>query len=381
VIENAHSCRVCGGDLSKSPLLKYENSPRSAQGFLDTIEDQDDSVNLEIFQCLHCGLVQHNLQPVPYYKEVIRAVAFSNEMSAFRKIQLHEWIQVNQLQHRKILEVGCGRGEYIDLLVSAGAAYVAGLEYAQNSVDAARRKGSKIYQGYLDSDFELPSDFKFDAFTIFSFLEHWPDPNQGLKLIHSILSEEAVGLVEVPNFELILKKGLYSEFTTDHIFYFDKKSFTFLLEKNGFEVISIETIWYDYILSAKVRKRLFLNVANFLNIENKIRSQLRAFIDKQGKNTVAIWGAGHQALAVIAMAKVANHIKYIVDSASFKQGKYTPGSHLPIVSPDHLISYPTEAVIVMAAGYSNEVVRILLEHYSFIKHIAVLREDEVEIVQ
>jgi len=381
VIENAQFCRVCEGALSKSPLLRYENSPRSAQGFLDTIDDHDDSVNLEIFQCAHCGLVQHNLKPVPYYKEVRRAVAFSAEMTAFRMEQLHKWIKENHLQHTTILEVGCGRGEYIDLLKSAGATKVAGIEYAKKSVDAARRTNSQIYQGFFDSDFELPSDFAFSAFTIFSFLEHWPDPNQGLKLLHSVLTEDAVGLVEVPNFELIVKKGLYSEFTTDHIFYFDRKSFTFLLEKNGFEVISIETIWYDYILSAKVRKRLFLDVAKFLNIENKIRSQLCAFINKQSTNTVAIWGAGHQALAVIAMAKVADQIKYIVDSASFKQGKYTPATHLPIVSPDHLISHPTEAVIVMAAGYSNEVVRMVLERYPFIKYIAVLRDDELEIVR
>jgi SAM-dependent methyltransferase len=378
LIKKAHSCRVCEGLLSVSPLLKYENSPRSAQGFLDALEDFDDSVNLEIFQCSYCGLVQHNLPPVPYYKEVIRAVAFSKEMGEFRIEQLHDWIKENNLQHKKILEVGCGRGEYIDLLIRAGAAKVAGIEYAKKSVATAREIVSHIYEGYLDSDFDLPDNFKFDAFTIFSFLEHWPNPNQGLQLIHSILSDKAVGLVEVPNFELILKKGLYSEFTTDHIFYFDKKSFTFLLEKNGFEVISIESIWYDYILSAKIRKRPLLNVMNFLNIQSKIKLQLGSFINQHKKGAVAIWGAGHQALAVIAMAKVADQINYIVDSAPFKQGKFTPATHLPIVGPEHLLFNPPEAVIVMAAGYSNEIVRIILEKYPFIRHIAVLREDELE---
>lgn len=379
--KKTHSCRVCDGPLSTKPLLRYENSPKSAQGFLDAIGDLDDSVSLEIFQCEYCGLVQHNLAPVPYYKEVIRAVAFSKEMGEFRVEQLCNWIKQYHLESKKILEVGCGRGEYIELLISAGATKVAGIEYAQKSIFAARERCSQIYQGYLDSDFELPGNFTFDAFTIFSFLEHWPNPNQGLKLIHSVLSERAVGLVEVPNFELILKKGLYSEFTTDHIFYFDKKSFTFLLEKNGFEVISIESIWYDYILSAKVRKRSLLDVQNFLNIQDKIKSQLTRFISQHGDGNVAIWGAGHQALAVIAMAKVANQLKYVVDSAPFKQGKFTPATHLRIVSPEYLNDNPPKAVIVMAAGYSNEVVGTILEKYLCIKHIAVLREDELEFVR
>jgi SAM-dependent methyltransferase len=362
-------------------LLRYENSPRSAQGFLDAIEDHDDSVILEIYQCAHCGIVQHNLAPVPYYREVIRAIAFSKEMGEFRVKQLCNWIKQNHLESKKILEVGCGRGEYINLLNDAGATKVFGIEYAKRSVDVARETGAHIYQGYFDSDLEIPRSFKFDGFTIFSFLEHWPNPNQGLQLIHATLSEDAVGLVEVPNFELILKKGLYSEFTTDHIFYFDKKSFAFLLEKNGFEVISIESIWYDYILSAKVRKRPLFDAANFLTIQEKIKSQLSTFINKYNKGAVAIWGAGHQALAVIAMANVANQIKFIIDSAPFKQGKFTPATHLLIVSPEHLISSPPEAIIVMAAGYSNEVVQLILDKYSFIKHIAVLREDELETVQ
>lgn len=381
MINKTHFCRVCDGALSASPLLGYENSPRSAQGFLGAIDDLDDSVNLEIFQCTYCGLVQHSLEPVPYYKEVIRAVAFSREMGEFRVEQLRNWVKESNLEKKTILEVGCGRGEYIDLLISAGATKVSGIEYAQQSVVTAREKCPQIYQGYLDIDFEMPGDFKFDAFTIFSFLEHWPNPNQGLRLIHSVLSEGGVGLVEVPNFELILNKGLYSEFTTDHIFYFDRKSFTFLLEKNGFEVVSIESVWYDYILSAKVRKRPLLDVKNFLNIQSRIKSQLTEFISQHGAGEVAIWGAGHQALAVIAMAKVANQVKYIVDSAPFKQGKFTPATHLPIVSPEHLNTKPPKAIIVMAAGYSNEVVRILLSNYPHIKHIAVLREDQLEVVQ
>jgi len=374
-------CRVCGGKLFIQPLLMYEDSPKSAQSFLESLDDLDDAVNLEIFQCKSCGLIQHNLPPVSYYKEVIRAVAFSKEMGEFRRCQLRDWIDKNNLKDKKILEVGCGKGEYIDLLLKAGAGQVLGIEYSENSRSIASERGTQIYSGYLDSDFQPPKDFKFQAFTIFSFLEHWPNPNEGLGLLNLSLTEDACGLVEVPNFELILSKGLYAEFTTDHIFYFDKKTFTFLLEKNGFEVLSIDTVWYDYILSAQVRKRPKLNVANFLKVQEKIKSQLYFFIKNHPHGTIALWGAGHQALAVIAMSGLAKSIKYIVDSAPFKQGKYTPATHLPIVNPETLLTDPPSAVIVMAAGYSNEVIQVMHEKYPTIKYLAVLREDQLEIIQ
>jgi len=376
-----NKCKVCEGNLFSEPLLQYEGSPKSAQGFLNNLSEPDEVVNLAIYQCTKCGLVQHNLDPVSYYKEVIRAVAFSPQMGRFRLEQLGSWISRNNLQNKKILEVGCGKGEYLDLLQKSGASQVVGLEFSENSITCAKNVGLIVQQGYLDASFKMPPQFQFDAFSIFSFLEHWPKPNEGLSILHSLLNEGASGLVEVPNFELILSKGLYSEFTTDHIFYFDKKSFTFLLEKNGFEVISMESIWYDYILSAEVKKKSSLDVSNFLKIQNSIKSQLNDFIDRFEPNQVAIWGAGHQALAVIAMAGIAPRIKYVIDSAPFKQGKYTPATHLPIISPDILLKDSPKSVVIMAAGYSDEIANIILEKYLTIENIAILREDRLEIIR
>lgn len=360
--------------------MQYEGSPKSAQGFLNDLSEQDEVVNLAIYQCAKCGLIQHNLEPVAYYKEVIRAVAFSPEMGAFRLKQLGSWISRNHLQNKKILEVGCGKGEYIDLLQKAGATKVVGLEFSERNIASAIKTGFTVQQGYLGAGFKKPENFQFDAFSIFSFLEHWPNPNEGLGILHSILGDTALGLVEVPNFELILSKGLYSEFTTDHIFYFDKKSLTFLLEKNGFEVISIESVWYDYILSAEVRKKSSLDVSNFLKIQNSVKSQLNNFIDQFELKQVAIWGAGHQALAVIAMAGIAPRVKYVVDSAPFKQGKYTPATHLPIVSPDLILKDPPKSIVIMAAGYSDEIAGLIYEKFPMIDKIAILREDRLEII-
>ena len=53
-----------------------------------------------------------------------------------------------------------------------------------------------------------------------SYLEHLPDPNTVLQGISYNLNEDGIGLVEVPNFEMILEKNLYSEFIIDHLFYF-----------------------------------------------------------------------------------------------------------------------------------------------------------------
>ena len=73
-------CRSCKSQLFEPPLLSYKDSPISAQDFHNDPDQKDNNVNLDIYQCTKCNLVQHILPPVSYYKEVIRAVSVSKEM-------------------------------------------------------------------------------------------------------------------------------------------------------------------------------------------------------------------------------------------------------------------------------------------------------------
>ena len=105
---------------------------------------------------------------------------------------------------------------------------------------------------------------------------------------------------------------------------------------------------------------------------------MNAFISEHAAAGVAIWGAGHQALATIALLNISEDIRYVIDSAPFKQGKLTPASHLLICPPSHLDVAPVKAIIVMAASYSDEVVRTIRAKYGARFVLAVLREKGLE---
>lgn len=137
----ALTCRFCYGELNDPPLLCYPRSPSSAQGFTDSPKRQDDGLDLNIHQCTSCGLVQHPLSPVPYYKDVIRSIAFSGEMASFRLEQLGSWLSTNHIQEKKILEIGSGKGEYLDLLTQAGATSVFGIENSLSNIEVAIHNG------------------------------------------------------------------------------------------------------------------------------------------------------------------------------------------------------------------------------------------------
>ena len=86
-------------------------------------------------------------------------------------------------------------------------------------------------------------------------------------------------------------------------------------------------------------------------------------------------------LAIISLSGIASYISYIVDSADFKQNKYTSGTNIIIQSPEQLKTSKPDALIIIAAGYSDEVKKIISNKYSFIKNIAIVREDHLEIIE
>src|SRR6266480_3971402 len=114
-------CRVCGNALSAEPLLRFENMPKSAQFLPDAQSVGNDiGVDLEVCQCSGSGLVQLSNLPVPYYREVVRAAAYSEEMKNFRIKQFGNFAKQFSLQGKKGIEIGCGRGEYLSLMQQSG---------------------------------------------------------------------------------------------------------------------------------------------------------------------------------------------------------------------------------------------------------------------
>lgn len=354
--------------------------PKAAQFLPDQASlASEEGVDLSVYQCAGCGLVQLKNDPVPYYKEVIRATAFSEEMRGFRLKQFSHFIQKYHLQDKRVIEIGCGKGEYLSLIKQCGAD-AHGLEYSADSVSACIQLNLNVLPGFVDDEQKTLGHAPFEAFFMLSFLEHLPDPNSTLRGIGHNLTEDAVGIVEVPNFDMILKNKLFAEFIPDHLLYFTQDTLITALNINGFEILECEAIWHDYIISAVIRKRKPVDVSDFCQSKMRLKKQFDLHFDRFKNKKVAIWGAGHQALAVISLMELGDKVQYVVDSAPFKQGKYTPATHVPIVSPDKLVSEPVDVVIVMVASYTDEVVRVLRERYKHLTHLVVLRDFGLEII-
>lgn len=373
------SCRICGRRFFPKPLFRFAGMPAVAQNFPTRADLAGDrGTDFDVVQCSGCGVVQLTCGPVAYHRDVIRAAAVSPEMADHRRRQFADFVSAHGLRGRPVIEIGCGNGEYLRWLKEAGAAAY-GLEHNEAAVDACRRKGLDVQRGFVESaDVRIPGA-PYDGFLMLSYLEHLPDVNGVLAGIRANLAPAAVGLVEVPNFDMILAEKTVSEFMTDHLFYFTAETLETTLRLNGFEVLDCRPTWHDYILTATVRSRSPLPVVEFEAGTAAVRQDLDAFLGKFPPKSVAVWGAGHQALAALAIHELGDRIAYVVDSAPFKQNRFTPATHVPIRSPDALRSDPhVRGVIVMGASYSDEIARTFRRDYSPSLAVAILRPAGLE---
>lgn len=369
-------CRICGGALGYNAFV-LKNMPAQAQYFPTAQTVQNDApVDLILKQCGNCGVIQLESGLVPYWREVVRAAAYSPEMKAFRLKQFSNWLEKYGLKGKRVLEAGCGRGEYLSLMRQCGAV-ACGTEYGAENAEAARRAGLDVERVVFETGNEVLNQ-KADGFFVLNWLEHLPDIRAFLTALRRNTTQNAVGLIEVPNAELIFKHGQVFEITQDHLYYFTQESFRRVLQMNGFDVLSLQPVWNDYILSAVVKKRTSADFAALSDGLERLSDSLRRFAEPFEK--IAVWGAGHQALTALCISGVAEKVSFVIDSAPFKQGKLTPVTHLPIVPPDFLKTHSVAAILVACAAYNDEIVAFLKENYAERMAIGILTAADVETV-
>ncbi len=409
-------CIACRTTLPEKPLFVLEDAPASAQNIPDSQEvNQDRGVTLGLYQCPECGLVQFDCTPVSYYRDVIRAGGFSTTMTELRRRQYEHLIGTYRLEGKKFLEVGCGRGEFIKVLTEFPVE-VYGMEHKAELVEIARGQGLKVWQEFPEEPgqrFAGETQGPFDVFLSFNFLEHQPRPDVMLQAIRHNLAEDGMGLVTVPALEYILEQGSYYELIRDHIAYYSFDTLRQLLTRNGFTVLEEVVVNRD-TLSMIVRKNPEWvpgdrqgedgGLSGSSGAENRpgeggkpgagetaaartlargydqVTREVRRLADTLAANgkTLAVWGASHQGFTLAATTDLGRCAGYIIDSAPFKQGRYAPASHLPIVAPDHFRQEPVDVVLIVAPGYTGEIAEIIRRRFSPCPRILTLRTDRIE---
>lgn len=416
-------CIACGAKLPEAPLMVLDHMPASAQNIPDQDEiGTDCGISLHLHQCASCGLVQFDCEPVDYYRDVIRSGGFSTTMVELRRSQYRHLIETYHLEGKKFLEAGCGQGEFLSVLREFPVK-VFGIEHREPLVEMAREKGLSVWRQFTDSGDTVLEDTAsgdtaleaaenhgpYDVFLSFNFLEHQPEPVRMLRCLWNNLTDDGMGLITVPSLEYILENDGYYELIRDHLAYYTFDTLRFVLETAGFEVLEEEMVNRD-TLSVIVRKvsgrnaavpkmaagsgntaasgdaadivPAAVDISGLVKSQTVIREEIHALTSslREHGRSMAVWGASHQGFTLAATTELGGCARYMIDSAPFKQGRFAPASHIPIVAPDHWKENPVDCILIVAPGYTDEIADSIRTGFGAEVEILTLRSNHLEIL-
>jgi 2-polyprenyl-3-methyl-5-hydroxy-6-metoxy-1,4-benzoquinol methylase len=207
-------------------------------------------LNGRLLECIECTAVFDPAPPLDKtYYEQERVLQIDEKKIEPRKRNVHQRATLLEKflnKEQSLLDIGCGEGLFLqEICGKVGSA--SGLEpthlyaeYAKNSLHLDVKQGTVEEVSFHDE--------AFDVITMFHVLEHLTSPEDTLRRLQSWLKHRGLLVIEVPNIKspAARHKGMSWELIIpEHKLYFTQRSLRHLLEKNGFENISILTRDFD----------------------------------------------------------------------------------------------------------------------------------------
>jgi 2-polyprenyl-3-methyl-5-hydroxy-6-metoxy-1,4-benzoquinol methylase len=305
---------LCGSKLLLPDKMSLESvsicpicSSFSFTKFLTATDHTTTGEKFEIVKCAKCDFTITNPRPDinsigKYYQSEKYISHTGGSKSLFDKVYVLartitlRWKLKLINKHKStgsILDYGCGTGEFLHHLKSNSWA-INGVEPSEG----ARNKATDLLQKPISSSIEKIEGNQFDVITLWHVLEHIHDLNEKLSSIKSLLKQDGIIFIAVPNHESpdAQKYGAYwaGYDVPRHLWHFSKDSMKKLLDKTGLELVSIHPMKLDaYYVS-------LLSEGYEHQNQNKIVSAIKSLWSGLSSNLTASKNQNYSSLIYIA---------------------------------------------------------------------------------
>jgi SAM-dependent methyltransferase len=354
-----HACKICGRSLStsKDDSFIIEDVPDNTFNF------SDKTLTLHVADCTFCGCVQLIDVPLsPDYDVVYRSIGISVVHREEKKRQIEQFIKSYNLYDKNVVEIGCGNGQFLEIIREIGAINIVGIESGVDNCRECSHKGFSVIPGNIFNSANTQQiNYQYDAFVTFHYLEHLPNPVEFVTHSFQTIKPGGIALIEVPNYDYIEKNNIWLEFTKDHRFYYRKRTLCYLLSQCGFSIEKVEENNGGICLTAIVRKP-YCNDSTFSSMKNQVIQDIEEFkqlIHDLG-GSFAVYGAGHYSQLLINMVYKQYGLKpiHIYDSNKQKCGYKI--CDVVIEHGDNVINMQDCHNLVVICGiYNDEVCNML----------------------
>ena len=380
-------CRSCGSssghevlDLGLQPL---------ANNLLPVPPEQvgeEPRFALIVDVCNECFLMQLRelVPPVRLFSEYLYFSSFSDAMlrHARKAVEQHS-ADYSLGSESLVVEIASNDGYLLQYFKERGVPSL-GVEPAANIAKVAREKGIDTRVEFFSKAFaeELVNEGKqADLILGNNVFAHVPDVNDFVAGISTLLKPNGVAALEFPWGHEMVRNLEFDTIYHEHVYYFNAVALTPLFQRHGLEIFRIEKLpIHGGSLRIHACKRdsrpVESSVHDVVAEETSAGATTAEYYEQFSASVVTLkkslldllsdlLGKGHSIAAYGASAKGSTLLNYcgigretlsfIVDRSTYKQGKYSPGMHLPILSPQALLENHPDYTLLLTWNFADEI--------------------------
>jgi SAM-dependent methyltransferase len=384
------NCRNCKNIL-KYKLVNLNSSPL-ANDYLkkNNLNREETYYPLNVLVCNKCWLVQTNDFVLPkkiFNKDYAYFSSISKSYLDHAKKFSEKIIKLLKLnKNSRVIEIACNDGYLLKNFKKNNIKCI-GIEPSISVAKAAKKVGIKVitkfFSNYLSK--KISKKGKADLIIANNVYAHVPNINDFTLGLKKLLKPNGTIVLE---FQYLISLMKYCQFDTiyhEHFSYFSLTAVNNIIKKFNLKIYDVEKINTHggslrvYIShknnsikitnslkkllkeeSRYVKKIKFYS--NFKDKVKKIKNNLLNYLIKLNNNnkTVCAYGAAAKGNTLLNFAGVKSDlIKYVFDNASSKQGKFMPGSHIPILDPRNIPIIKPDYILILPWNIKEEIVKQL----------------------
>ncbi|MGH9447334.1 MAG: class I SAM-dependent methyltransferase [Terriglobia bacterium] len=371
-------CQSCGAE-SVAAFYHAKNVPVHSCLLLSS---RDEALrfprrDIRLGFCASCGFIEnvifdpHMMRYSLGYEE---QQSFSPRFNAFARDLATRLVSRYSLQNKEVIEIGCGKGDFLALLCEMGCHRGFGIDPSYVP-DRLKSPGADRITFIRDFYSERYSDLCGDLICCRHTLEHIHDPREFVGTVKRTVGNRAKTVVffEVPDILRVLLETAFWDIYYEHCSYFSLGSLARLFRSCGFEILDLAKDFDGQYLLVEAQpangaaRRLHPAENDLDQVMEAVRyfaknyqaklDEWNAYVDRiqrDGRQAV-IWGSSSKCVSFVTSLNIRDEIEFVVDINPHRQGKFLPGNGQKIVPPEFLKDYRPDAVILMNPVYATEV--------------------------
>jgi hypothetical protein len=296
---------------------------------------------------------------------------FSGRFRQYAQELSDHLIATYKLQHKYIVEVGGGQGEFLKMICERGNNVGLNIDPNCRPADDISRNVRFVREFFRVKDAHKPPP---DFVICRHLLEHLANPREFIKMVRKMVDQNAIVYFEVPNANFILRKSVCWEIIHQHCSYFTSTSLSKLFSECGFELCDISERFGGQFLAleARVRSQAIQPRQNgwtdrqettkFCNAMgtafNSSVKEWSHYLEEQRKKRrrLIAWGAGAKAVTFLNVVDPdGTAVSHVVDVNPRKVSRFIPGSAQEIISPNAVRDLRPEIAVITNPIYREEI--------------------------